>query len=154
MSQKEPISVNRRARHDYEILETYDAGLVLTGTEIKSVRARKVSLREAYAAIEGGEAWLYNMHIGPYEPGSRENVDPKRRRKLLLHRHEIDRLLGRTVERGLTVVPLRLYLQRGYAKVELGLGRGKRQYDKRRAIAQREAKREEERALSERQRGR
>lgn len=154
MSNKEPISVNRRARHDYEILETYDAGLALTGTEIKSVRARNVSLREAYAAIEGGEAWLYNMHIGPYEPGSRENVDPKRRRKLLLHRREINRLLGRTVERGLTIVPLRLYLQRGYAKVELGLARGKRQYDKRKAIAEREAKREEERALSERQRGR
>ena len=154
MSDKETISINRRARHDYEILETYQAGLVLTGTEIKSVRARKVSLREAYAAIEGGEACLYNMHISPYEPGSRENVDPRRRRKLLLHRREIDRLLGRTVERGLTVVPLRLYLQRGYAKVELGLARGKRQYDKRKAIAEREARREEERALSERQRGR
>ena len=102
---------------------------------------------------QGGEAWLCNMHISPYEPGSRENVDPKRRRKLLLHRREINRLLGRTVERGLTIVPLRLYLQRGYAKVELGLARGRRQYDKRKAIAEREARREEERALSERQRG-
>jgi SsrA-binding protein len=154
MSNREPISVNRKARHDYDILETYDAGLVLTGTEIKSVRARKVSLREAYAAVEKGEAWLYNMHISPYEPGSTENVDPKRRRKLLLHRREVNRLLGRTVERGLTIVPLRLYLQRGYAKVELGLARGKRQYDKRKAIAERDARREEERALSERQRSR
>ncbi len=153
MSNKDTISLNRRARHDYEILETYEAGLVLTGTEIKSIRARTVSLREAYAAIENGEAWLYNMHISPYEPGSRENVDPKRRRKLLLHGREINRLLGRTVERGLTIIPLRLYLQRGYAKVELGLARGRRRYEKRRAIAEREARREEERALSERQRG-
>jgi len=153
MSERETIAVNRRARHDYDILETFDAGLVLTGTEIKSVRARRVALGDAYAAIEQGEAWLYNMHISPYEPGSLYNPDPKRRRKLLLHRREIDRLLGRTIERGLTLVPLRLYLQRGYAKVAIGLARGKRQYDKRKAIAEREARREEERALSERQRG-
>jgi len=153
MSDRETIAVNRRARHDYDILETFDAGLVLTGTEIKSVRARRVALREAYAAIEGAEAWLYNRHSSPYEAGSRYNPDPKRRRKLLLHRREIDKLLGRTVEKGLTLVPLRIYLQRGYAKVAIGLARGKREYDKRRAIAEREVRREEERALSERQHG-
>jgi len=152
MSDRETISLNRRARHDYEILETFDAGVVLTGTEIKSVRARRVALRDAYATIEGGEAWLHNMHISPYEAGNRFNPEPKRRRKLLLHKREINRLLGRTVEKGLTLVPLRVYLQRGYAKVELGLGRGKRQYDKRKAIAEREARREEERALADRQR--
>ena len=160
MSDRETIAVNRRARHDYDILETFDAGVVLTGTEIKSVRARRVALRDAYAAIEGGfarveheEVWLYNMHISPYAAGSRYNPDPKRRRKLLLHRREIERLLGRTVEKGLTLVPLRVYLQRGYAKVAIGLARGKREYDKRRAIAEREVRREEERALSERQHG-
>ena len=153
MSDREIIAVNRRARHDYDILETFDAGLVLTGTEIKSVRARRVALRDAYAAVEGAEVWLYNMHISPYGGGSRYNPDPKRRRKLLLHRREIDKLLGRTVEKGLTLVPLRIYLQRGYAKVAIGLARGKREYDKRRAIAEREARREEERALSERQHG-
>jgi len=152
MPERQVIAVNRRARHDYDILEAYDAGLVLTGTEIKSLRAHRVSLREAYAQIDRGEAWLHNMHISPYQPGSRENPDPRRRRKLLLHRQEINKLLGRTTERGLTIVPLQLYLERGYAKVELGLARGRRQWDKRRAIAQREARREEERALSERHR--
>jgi len=152
MSEKETIAINRRARHDYDIIETYDAGLVLTGTEIKSVRARRVDLRDAYAQVERGEAWLHSMHISPYEPGSRENRDPRRTRKLLLHRREIARLLGRAVERGLTIIPLRVYLERGYAKVELALARGRRQWDKRRAIAEREARREEERALSQRQR--
>jgi SsrA-binding protein len=150
MSERQTIATNRRARHDYEILETFDAGIVLTGTEIKSIRAGKVSLREAYATIEGSEAWLHNMHISPYEAGSRYNPDAKRRRKLLLHRREINRLLGRSIERGLTIVPLRIYLQRGYAKIEVGLGRGRRQYDKRRAIAEREAQREEERAFADR----
>jgi SsrA-binding protein len=154
MSDRQIIAVNRRARHDYEIMETYDAGLVLTGTEIKSVRDRRVDLRDSYAQIGNGEAWLHNLHIGPYAPGSRENRDPKRTRKLLLHRREIERLLGRTTEHGLTIIPLRLYLQRGYAKVELGLARGKRQWDKRKAIAEREARREEQRALSERRRSR
>jgi SsrA-binding protein len=149
MSDRQTIAVNRRARHDYDILETFDAGIVLTGTEIKSVRAGKLSLRESYATIENSAAWLHNMHIGPYDPGSRANPEPKRTRKLLLHRREINRLLGRTLERGLTIIPLRLYLQRGYAKVELGLGRGRRDYDKRRAIAEREAQREAERAFSE-----
>jgi len=152
MSEREVIAVNRRARHDYEIIETYDAGLVLTGTEIKSIRARRVDLGDAYAQVERGEMWLHNMHISPYEPGSRENPAPRRTRKLLMHRREVNRLLGRTVERGLTIIPLRVYLERGYAKVELGLARGRRQWDKRRAIAEREARREEERALSLRRR--
>ncbi|MFB3883230.1 MAG: SsrA-binding protein SmpB [Armatimonadota bacterium] len=149
MSDTRTIATNRRARHDYDILETFDAGIVLTGTEIKSLRAGKVSLREAYASIRGTEAWLHNMHISPYEAGSHYNPDPKRDRKLLLHRREISRLIGRSIERGLTIIPLRVYLQRGYAKVELGLARGRRQWDKRRAIAEREAQREEERAFSD-----
>lgn len=152
MSEKESIAVNRRARHDYEILETVEAGLVLTGSEIKSVRAHRVQLRDAYAQVRGGEAWLHDMHISPYDPASRENHEPRRTRKLLLHREEIGRLRGRAEERGLTIVPLRVYLERGYAKVELALARGRRQYDKRRAIAEREARREEERALSPRRR--
>jgi len=152
VSDRETVALNRRARHDYEITETYDAGLVLTGTEIKSVRAHRVDLRDAYAAVERGELWLHNMHISPYDPGSRDNPATRRSRKLLLHRREISRLIGRTVEKGLTIIPLKLYLQRGYAKVELGLARGRRQWDKRQAIAAREARREEERALAQRRR--
>jgi SsrA-binding protein len=144
------IAVNRRARHDYDIEETLDAGIVLTGTEIKSIRAGRVNLRGGYARVEGDEVWLYDVHISPYEAGNRFNVDPVRRRKLLLHRREISRLIGRTVERGMTLVPLRLYLQRGYAKVELGLGRGRKLRDQRRVLAEKEAKREIERALRRR----
>ena len=153
MPEREVVAINRRARHDYDIVETYDAGLVLTGTEIKSVRAHRVDLRDAYAAVAREELWLHNMHISPYEPGSRDNPATRRTRKLLLHRREINRLLGRSVEKGLTIVPLRIYLERGYAKLELGLARGRRQWDKRQAIADREARREEERALARRQRG-
>jgi SsrA-binding protein len=154
MSDKQIIAVNRKARHDYEIMDTFDAGIVLTGAEIKSIRARRVNLREAYARIEGGDAWLHNLHIAPYEPAAQENLDPKRTRKLLLHRREIDHLAGHATERGLTIVPLQLYLQRGYAKIELGLARGRREWDKRRAIAEREARREQERAFSPRHRDR
>ena len=152
MPERETVALNRRARHDYDIMETYDAGLVLTGTEIKSVRAHRADIRDAYAAIERGEAWLHNMHVSPYEPGSRDNPSIRRTRKLLMHRREINRLMGRSVEKGLTIVPLKLYLERGYAKVELGLARGRREWDKRQAIAEREAKREEQRALSPRRR--
>jgi SsrA-binding protein len=152
MPDRETVTVNRRARHDYDIMETFDAGLVLTGTEIKSVRAHRAEIKDAYAAVERGEAWLHNMHISPYEPGSRDNPSTRRTRKLLLHRREINRLLGRAVERGLTIVALKLYLERGFAKVELGLARGRREWDKRQAIADREAKREEQRALSVRRR--
>ena len=145
------VAVNRRARHDFDIEETFEAGLVLTGTEIKSVRAGRVNLRDSYARVEDGELWLHNMHISAYEPGSRDNVDPTRRRKLLMHGGEIARLIGKTVERGLTLVPLKVYLSRGYAKVTLGLARGRRLYDKRRAIAEREMEREQAQAQRARQ---
>jgi len=145
------VATNRKARHDYHIEDTYQAGMVLTGTEIKSVRAGRVNLQDSYARLEEGEVWLHHVHISPYEQGNRYNVDPLRRRKLLLHRGEIRRLAGRTAEKGLTLVPLRVYLARGYAKVQLGLARGKRQYDKRQAIAERDQRREQERELHHRQ---
>lgn len=142
------IAVNRRARHDYDILETYEAGIVLTGPEVKSIRQGKVSLSEAYARINKGELWLYNMHIAPYDPVLQRNYDPRQPRKLLMHRREIDRLMGLTQQRGLTLIPLRIYFnERGYAKVELGLAKGKRKVDRRREIMEREMKREVERAL-------
>jgi SsrA-binding protein len=144
------IAVNRRARHEYTVEETLDAGLVLTGTEIKAVRAGKVNLSEAFARVERGEAWLIGAHIAPWEGGNRVNHEPKRDRKLLLHRDEIDRLMGRVRAKGLTVVPLRLYISsRGIAKVELGLARGKQLHDKRRAVAERDARRQAERDLAE-----
>jgi len=141
---------NRRARHDYEIEETVEAGLVLTGTEIKSLRSGQVQLQDAHARVEHGEVWLHGMHIAPYEQGNRFNVEATRPRKLLLHRREIDRLLGKAQERGLTLVPLSVYLRRGFAKVELAIARGRKLYDRRQAIAEREARREQERALSAR----
>jgi len=144
------IAVNRKARHDYTVEDTFEAGLVLTGGEIKSVRAGQVSLRESYARPEREELWLEGMHIAPYEPASYDSLDPRRKRKLLLHRREIDRLIGRAQEKGLTLIPLRLYLRNGCAKVELGLGRGRRQYDKRRAIAERDMERDKERELRDR----
>jgi SsrA-binding protein len=140
---------NRKALHDYHILEKLEAGLVLTGTEAKSVRAGRINLREAYARIERGEAWLYGAHIAPYEKGNRYNHDPLRPRKLLLHRDQIGKLAGRVQEGGVTIVPLRVYDRRGYIKVELGLARGKKQWDKRQAIAKREAAREIDRAIKE-----
>jgi SsrA-binding protein len=144
------IALNRKARYDYHIEDTIDAGLVLTGTEIKSIRAGKVNLADAYARIERGEAWLVGAHIAPFEGGNRANHEPKRDRKLLLHRDEIDRLVGRTRTKGLTLVPLRLYISgRGHAKVELGLARGKQLRDKRRSIAERDAEREVARELAE-----
>ena len=139
------ISLNRRARHDYLIEDTLEAGLVLTGTEIKSIRAGHVSLGEAYARIERGEAWLIGAHIPPYDQGNRNNHEPRRTRKLLLHRDQIAELLGKTTAKGFTLVPLRLYIRGGLAKIELGLGRGKKVRDKRRAIAERDARRDLER---------
>jgi SsrA-binding protein len=136
------VTVNRRARHDYAIEETLEAGIVLTGTEIKSVRAGKVNLSDAYARVERGEAWLIGAHIAPYEQGNRFNHDPTRTRKLLLHRDQIGELGGRLAAKGLTIVPLRLYIRKGLAKLELGIGRGKRAYDKRRAIRERDARRQ------------
>ena len=148
------IAVNRRARHEFTIDETFEAGLVLTGTEIKSIRAGKVNLADAYARVEHGEAWLVGAHIAPWANADRWNHDPRRDRKLLLHRSEIDELLGRVRAKGQTVVPLRLYLSRGRAKVELALARGKQLHDKRRAIAERDARRDVARELAEAQRGR
>jgi SsrA-binding protein len=141
------IAVNRRATHDYFIDERIEAGLVLTGTEIKSIREGRVNLREGYARVVGDEAWLVGVHIAPYEQGNRYNHEPLRDRKLLLHRDEIATLVGKVKQRGYTLVPMQLYLKNGRAKVELGLARGKRQYDKRESIARREAQRDIDRAL-------
>jgi SsrA-binding protein len=147
---KKIVANNRRARYEYDIEDTIEAGLVLTGTEIKSVRAGHVQLQDSYARIEEGEAFLYNMHVAPYEQGNRTNVDQNRTRKLLLHRAEINRLYGKATERGLTLVPLNVYLRNGFAKIEIGVAKGRKLHDKREAIAEREAKREQERAMSER----
>jgi len=152
---EQTIALNRRARHEFTIDETFEAGLVLSGTEIKSVRAGKVNLADAYARIERDEAWLIGAHIAPFAQGNRWNHEPKRTRKLLLHRSEIDELLGRTKAKGQTIVPLRLYISdRGRAKVELGLARGKQLHDRRRDIAERDARREVARELADAQRGR
>ncbi len=146
------IVLNRKARHDYFIDETYEAGLVLTGTEIKSIRAGRVNLKDSYVTIREGEAWLVGAHISPYEEAGRQSHDPKRDRKLLLHGYQIERLAGKVQAKGYTIVPLRLYLRDKYAKVEIALARGKKMYDKRREIAKREAQREMERALARRRR--
>jgi SsrA-binding protein len=137
------VARNRRARHEYDVLETYESGIALQGSEVKSLRAGRVSLQDAYARIERGEAWLLGVHISPYEHASGFGAhDPERPRKLLLHREEIDELLGRTQQESLTLVPLSIYFRDGRAKVELALARGRRLYDKRRAIAARQADRE------------
>ncbi len=145
------ISTNRKARHDYHIEETCEAGIVLTGTEVKSVRNTRVNLKDSYARIENGEIFLYNMHISPYEPGNRFNHEPLRVRKLLMHKREIGRLTGKTQEKGYALIPLKIYLKKGLVKLELGLGRGKKLYDKRRDIAERDSKREMERAFRDKQ---
>lgn len=144
------VTRNRRARHDYHLLDVYEAGLVLTGTEVKSLRAGRASLQEGFAQIRDGEAWLYNVHIPEYTQGTWTNHEPRRTRKLLLHTGEIARLIGKTQERGLTLVPLSLYFSGGKAKVEIALARGKQKQDKRRDIAEREAKLEMERAARRR----
>lgn len=146
------VATNRKARHEYFIEETFEAGLVLRGSEIKSIRASKVSLQEAYVALERGEAFLHGAHVAPYDPASSQNHDPTRPRKLLLHRRELNKLTSRVAERGYTIVPLKMYLLGGLAKVEIALAKGKRQYDKRRKIAERDAKRRIERALADRNR--
>jgi SsrA-binding protein len=141
------VAVNRRAYHDYFVDEKYEAGVMLTGTEIKSVRNGRANLRDGYVRIDGNEAWLENVHISPYAQGNVMNQEPVRPRKLLLHRKEISSLIGKVKQKGYTLVPLRVYIIRNRAKVEIGLARGKRQYDKREAIAARDAKREIERAM-------
>jgi SsrA-binding protein len=147
----QPVAENRRARYDYFIEGTVEAGLVLTGTEIRSIRAGRVQLREAYARVERGECWLLGMHVAPFEHGNRFNHDPLRPRKLLLHRRQIAELLAHARQAGRTLVPLRLYLRGGRAKVELALARGKHAYDKREAIAERDRRRELSRELAGRQ---
>ena len=144
------IARNRRARHDYHIEDTIEAGLVLTGTEVKSLRAGRASLSEAYGQITDGELWLHGLHIPEYAQGTWTNHEPRRARKLLLHRKEIDRLASQVAERGFTIVPLSLYFSGGKAKVELALARGKRTYDKRHDLARRDAAREVDRALRRR----
>jgi len=141
------VAVNRRAYHDYFIDEKYEAGMLLTGTEVKSVRNGRANLRDGFVRIDNGEAWLENVHISPYAQGNLMNHEPMRPRKLLLHRKEISSLIGKVKQRGYTLVPLRIYFTRNHAKVEVGLARGKRQFDKREAIAARDAKREIERAM-------
>jgi len=153
VASKKIIATNRKAYHDYFIEETHEAGIVLTGTEIKSVRAGRVNLRDSYVRVRDGELWLIDTHIAPYEQAGRSSHEPQRPRKLLMHRREINRLQGKVQERGYTIVPLRLYLKDNkWAKVEIALARGKKLYDKRRAIAEREAQREVERALARRRR--
>ncbi|MCL4424637.1 MAG: SsrA-binding protein SmpB [Firmicutes bacterium] len=144
---------NRKARHDYHIEETMEAGLVLTGTEVKSLRLGRANLRDSYAEVKKGEVFLLNSHISPYEQGNRFNHDPLRPRKLLLHRSEIRRLIGKVREKGYTLVPLKIYFKKGKAKVELALARGKKLYDKREDMLERDARREMERAFRERQKG-
>jgi SsrA-binding protein len=144
------VAVNRRAYHDYFIDEKLEAGLVLTGTEVKSMRNGRSNLRDGYVRIDGNEAWLENVHISPYAEGNLMNHEPMRPRKLLLHRKEISSLIGKVKQKGYTLIPLRAYFARNRAKVEIGLARGKRQYDKREAIAERDAKREIARAMRRR----
>jgi SsrA-binding protein len=140
--QRKIIATNRKARHDYFIEETYEAGIVLTGTEIKSIRQGKINLKESFARIEGGEVIVFQMHISPYEQGNRYNVDPVRPRKLLLHKHEIRKLIGYTTQKGLTLIPISVYInEKGIAKMELALARGKKLYDKREDVAKRDSQR-------------
>lgn len=145
------VSQNKKANHDYFIEETYETGIVLQGTEIKSIRAGRVNLKDAFAKIERGEVFLHNMHISPYEQGNRYNHDPLRPRKILLHKKEIDRLAGVTKEKGYALIPLKIYIKNGYAKVLVGLARGKKNYDKRESLKKKEAAREIERAFKARQ---
>ncbi|PKO22481.1 MAG: SsrA-binding protein [Chloroflexi bacterium HGW-Chloroflexi-1] len=143
------VASNRKALHDYEVIDTFEAGIALTGTEIKSVRAARVNLRDGFVQVRQGDAWLLNVHISPYDFGNRENHEPRRERKLLLHRREIQKLQSKVSERGWTIVPLRMYLKDGRAKVEIALVRGKRLYDKRDAIAERDMDRELQRAVKD-----
>ena len=145
-------SENRKARHDYHIHEAFETGMVLTGTEVKSLRAGKANLKDSYANIREGEVYLYNMHISPYEEGNQFNHEPLRPRKLLMHKSEIVKLFSQTREKGFTLIPLKIYFKHGMAKLELGLASGKKNYDKRHDLAERDAKREVDRALKDRQR--
>jgi SsrA-binding protein len=143
------VTVNRRARHEYHIAESFEAGIELKGTEVKSLRAGKANLQDSYARVENGELLLYNMHISPYDQGNRFNHEPKRTRRLLMHKLEVMRLLGKVREKGFSLIPLRVYFKNGWAKVELALARGKKLYDRREDMAERDAKREMDRARKE-----
>ncbi len=145
------IAQNRKARHDYFIEDTYEAGIVLTGTEVKSIRQGKVNLKDSYAAVKQGEVFVHNMHVSPYEKGNIYNQDPVRDRKLLLNRREINKLIGYVQQRGYSLIPLQVYLTRGLVKVQLAVAKGKKLYDKRADMAARDAKRDMERAFRERQ---
>ena len=145
------IAQNKKARHDYFIEDTYEAGIVLKGTEIKSIRARRVNLKDSFARVQNGEVFLHNMHISPYEQGNRYNHDPLRTRKLLLHKKEISKLIGKTKEQGYSLIPLKIYIKDGFAKVLIGLAKGKKKYDKREDLKRKAANREIERAFRERQ---
>jgi SsrA-binding protein len=151
MSEDKALVQNRKASHDYFIEETIEAGVVLTGTEIKSIRRGRANLKDSFARIMNGEAFLWNMHISPYEEGNRHNVDPTRTRKLLLHKHQIFKLMGQTREKGYALVPLKMYMKNGYAKVLIGVAKGKKNYDKRQDLAKKDAQREVQRALRDRQ---
>ena len=144
---KKVISSNKKAFHDFSISDRYTAGIVLTGTEIKSIRAGKVNLKDSFARLENAEVWLYKAHISPYEMGNRYNHDPERKRKLLLNKQEINKLIGKLKESGLTLIPLELFLQDGWAKVELGIAKAKKLHDKRETLAKKDVKREIERAI-------
>ena len=144
------VAQNKKARHDYHIDDVYEAGMVLTGTEVKSLRAGRASLVDGYAVVKDGEMWLHNVHIPEYTEGTWNNHEPRRPRKLLLRRDEIKRLIGKTQEQGFTLVPLSLYFKDGYAKVEIALARGKKNYDKRQALAEKQAKRDAQRVLARR----
>jgi len=144
------VAENRKAFHDYYIEDRVEAGIILTGTEIKSIRNGRVNLKDSYARLDDGEVWVHQMHISPYEQGNRFNHDPLRPRKLLLHRSEINKLIGKIQQQGLTLIPIKIYLKKGMAKVELAVGQGKKNYDKRQALAEREGKRDIERALRDR----
>ena len=152
MSTERSLATNREAYHNYHILETHECGIALTGTEVKSIREGRCSLKDGYAQIRAGEAWLMNAHISPYSHGNRENHDPTRARKLLLHRSEIDKLAGKVQEKGLTIVPTKMYLKNGRIKVELAVAKGKKLYDKRETERRREDDRETRRAIKERSR--
>ncbi|EOD00752.1 SsrA-binding protein SmpB [Caldisalinibacter kiritimatiensis] len=147
-SNKKIIANNKKARHDYYIEETFEAGIVLKGTEVKSVRQGKVNLKDSYAIVENGEVFIYNMHISPYEKGNIYNVDPLRVRKLLLHKREIRKLIGYTTQKGYSLIPLRLYLKNGLVKIELSIAKGKKLYDKRADIAKKDAQRRIQKHLS------
>ena len=144
------LADNRKAHHDYHILHTYEAGIVLLGTEVKSIREGRVNLRDSFARVEGGEVFIYNIHVSPYSHRGYADHEPTRRRKLLLHKGEIRRLIGKTVERGMTLVPVRMYLKNGRVKVVVGVAKGKKTYDKRETIRRREAERETRRAIKQR----